>query len=146
MVADLKRLYSAGDEPVVVVFDVFIPPNADIDMLVLKRDALIVVEMKRCEKAVRGGVNGAWEIVDGRVPPAELKGGSFGNPFLQVQEYSGNILRTERDGSWKSSRLRRFVFATPRRPGSTALLPLTRKFILTPTLVMSRRGGCASRV
>lgn len=85
VVADLKRLYFAGDDPVVIAFDVWFT-GADIDMLVLKHDALIIVELKHCASKIRGGVNGDWEIV-GSVPRATLKGGTFDNPFLQIQHY-----------------------------------------------------------
>jgi hypothetical protein len=84
--ADLKRIYSASDEPVVVAFDVWFP-GADTDMLVLKHDALIVVEMKHCAEIIRGSVNGDWEIIDGSGPPATLEGGTFENPFQQIQSY-----------------------------------------------------------
>lgn len=61
----------------------FFCEGEEIDVAVVKRNAVIVVELKECAAPVAGGPNGEWRIEGGRV----LNEGRRHNPYQQVRRY-----------------------------------------------------------
>ena len=55
----------------------------EIDLAVVKRNAVIVVELKECDAPVVGGPNGDWRIEGGGI----LNAGRRHNPYQQVRKY-----------------------------------------------------------
>ncbi|MEP6716148.1 MAG: nuclease-related domain-containing protein [Terriglobia bacterium] len=64
--------------PVIVVFNVFCN-GKPLDLLILKPDAILVVDFKECSSPLRASENGNWQILTG--------GELLGNPFRQVRDY-----------------------------------------------------------
>ncbi len=63
-----------------------------IDLAVIKKDGLAVIELKQVGGPVFGGENGDWTIRDGD-REIILKGGSKGNPYNQVIDYRISFLK-----------------------------------------------------
>ena len=63
--------------------------DASVDLAVLKADALIVVDLKTANGAVKGGANGPWTFSDPSGVVVEMnKGrGRNKNPFIQMRNY-----------------------------------------------------------
>ena len=61
----------------------FFCEGEEIDLAVVKRNAVIVIELKECDAAVIGGPNGDWRIKGGGV----LNEGRRHNPYQQVRKY-----------------------------------------------------------
>jgi hypothetical protein len=61
----------------------FFCEGEEIDLVVVKRNAVIVIELKECDAAVIGGPNGDWRISGGGV----LNEGRRHNPYQQVRKY-----------------------------------------------------------
>ena len=63
--------------------------DAPVDLAVLKADALIVVDLKTANGAVKGGANGPWKFSDASGFDVEMnKGrGRNKNPFIQMRNY-----------------------------------------------------------
>ncbi len=77
----IKTFYShfgAQNEPLFTIFNVSVN-GADIDVLVLKHDALIILELKECSQPVHATENGLWKIMTG--------GALQSNPFKQVRDF-----------------------------------------------------------
>jgi len=61
----------------------FFCEGEEIDLAVVKRNAVIVVELKECDAPVVGGPNGDWRIRGGGI----LNEGRRHNPYQQVRQY-----------------------------------------------------------
>jgi len=61
----------------------FFCEGEEIDLAVVKRNAVIVVELKECDAPVMGGPNGDWRIQGGGI----LNEGRRHNPYQQVRKY-----------------------------------------------------------
>lgn len=61
----------------------FFCEGEEIDLAVVKRNAVIVVELKECAAPVTGGPNGEWRIEGG----GTLNEGRRHNPYQQVRKY-----------------------------------------------------------
>lgn len=95
--AELRRqltlTYGASDEFCCLALNVHCN-GEDLDGLILKRNAVIVVEFKECGSPVNGGINGEWII-----------GGSGGgvlnegrrNPFQQMRAYRFAVMNHMKD-------------------------------------------------
>jgi len=83
--------YANDTQPIFVIFDFYC--GSDLDLAVLKPDAILVGELKECSTPIEGAVNGSWVIRDGSVPPTVLKGGHHGNPFEQAKQYRYDLIR-----------------------------------------------------
>ncbi len=74
--------FKDSSEPIFLAFNVFCH-GKEFDLLVLKRDAVIVVDLKNCDKPIIATENGPWRIRDGGL----LRGGAAENPFRQIADY-----------------------------------------------------------
>src|ERR1017187_4173239 len=63
--------------PVFVVFNFFCN-GEDFDLLILKPDAILVVDLKECDKPITATEVGPWQILTG--------GSLHGNPSQQVRK------------------------------------------------------------
>jgi hypothetical protein len=61
----------------------FFCEGEEIDLAVVKKKAVIIIELKECDAAVIGGPNGAWRIQGDGV----LNEGRRHNPYQQVRKY-----------------------------------------------------------
>ena len=57
-----------------------------IDLVILKRDAIFILELKHCDGRVFGGVNGAWTVVS-KAGSTKLLNSGRKNPYNQVISY-----------------------------------------------------------
>ncbi len=57
-----------------------------IDLVILKRDAIFILELKHCDGRVFGGVNGTWTVVSKAGSTKQLNSGRK-NPYNQVISY-----------------------------------------------------------
>jgi len=83
--------------------------GADIDLAVIKKNAVIIVELKECDAPVVGGPNGAWRIQGGGV----LNEGRRFNPYQQVRKYRYtlmNYLNLHRSEFLAAQKARRISF------------------------------------
>ena len=87
----LHQAFAGSDDFVAAVFDFSF--GVDVDLAIFKHNAIVVVELKECNKPIAGGENGQWSIVNGAGPAAVLKGGRKANPFQQVKEYRYELIR-----------------------------------------------------
>jgi hypothetical protein len=79
---DMQDRFGQSDDLYLVLVNYFIG-GRQIDLTVLKRDAVIVIELKECTDPFRATENGAWlTIPDGRVV-----GTGRQNPFQQARDY-----------------------------------------------------------
>ena len=70
----------------------FIINNQFIDLAILKRNAVIVIEVKEVGGRVIGSENGPWMVRELGAKKVPLKGGGHGNPFLQVRKYHQTMI------------------------------------------------------
>ena len=79
----LQAAFAQSEETIFALFNVAITGKdltaADMDLLILKRDAIIIVDFKECGLPVTATENGAWQISSG--------GRLNGNPFQQVRHF-----------------------------------------------------------
>jgi hypothetical protein len=61
----------------------FFCDGADIDLAVIKKNAVIIIDLKECDAPVMGGPNGDWRIQGGGI----LNEGRRLNPYQQVRKY-----------------------------------------------------------
>src|SRR3712207_2500502 len=61
-----------------------------IDLVILKRDAIFILELKHCDGQVFGGVNGTWRVVSKNGSSKQLNPGRK-NPYNQVISYFYNF-------------------------------------------------------
>jgi hypothetical protein len=61
-----------------------------IDLVILKRDAIFILELKHCDGKVYGGVNGTWRVVSKNGSVKQLNPGRK-NPYNQVISYFYNF-------------------------------------------------------
>ncbi len=61
-----------------------------IDLVILKRDAIFILELKHCDGQVFGGVNGTWRVVSKNGSVKQLNPGRK-NPYNQVISYFYNF-------------------------------------------------------
>lgn len=95
----LYKWLKPADEPYWLLTNFEIPPQ--VDLLVIKRDGLFLVELKHCEGGrVIGSLNGDWKILDekGRVLDI-LNRGMAENPYQQLI-YQYHKLRDLLHRSW----------------------------------------------
>jgi DNA replication ATP-dependent helicase Dna2 len=83
---NMVSVYGADDE-LYAVFANFMVNSSPIDLAVIKRDRIFLVELKEAGGPIAGGENGRWMITADGKPVAEIKGGSHGNPYRQSQDY-----------------------------------------------------------
>ena len=83
--------------------------GADIDLTIIKKNAVIILELKECDAPVTGGPNGNWQINggtmlnEGRLNPGSEPSGSLGalklgkRPTLHHNPVShGNMISDDR--------------------------------------------------
>jgi hypothetical protein len=70
------------DRELYLVLANFYCDGADIDLAVVKKRAVIVVELKECDRPVAGGPNGDWRVQGGGILNVGRR-----NPFQQVRHY-----------------------------------------------------------
>ena len=61
----------------------FFCEGEEIDLAVVKKNAIIVIELKECEAPVVGGPNGDWRIRGGGI----INEGRRRNPYQKVRQY-----------------------------------------------------------
>lgn len=79
------------DECVYHVLCNFFVDGYQVDVAVIKPDAIIVCELKDVGGPVFGGENGQWYVQDAQ-GKQELRGGRFPNPYLQARRLRAAVL------------------------------------------------------
>jgi len=128
-----------GDDPNrYLVLSNFIINNKSVDLAVLKRNAIIVIELKEVGARVVGGENGPWMIGEPGEKKVQLRGGGHGNPFIQVRTYrqtmidflfenQGRFLRPRAGKRPALQHVAAFIALSPHIPeGSEITLPKLR--------------------
>src|ERR1700693_5872984 len=77
LVKSLPIHIAGKTEPIVAAFN-FTIDGAEIDLLILKRDSIIIIDFKECGGPVHATKNGEWRFRDG--------GSTNGNPYRQIRE------------------------------------------------------------
>jgi hypothetical protein len=93
-VNDLESCLGNTDTLYVVLADYYID-GRQVDLTVLKRDAIITIELKECREPFEASENGDW-----LTPSAHLIGTQDLNPFQQVRQYRNkwfNLLKRNKD-------------------------------------------------
>jgi hypothetical protein len=85
LIESFHHAFGQYDGLVAAVFD--FSCGQDLDLAVIKRDAITVVELKQCSAPIIGGENGEWRVMGANDGVAVLKGGRHGNPFHQAKAY-----------------------------------------------------------
>lgn len=81
LLSQLVEHFGEADEFVCLLAN-FYCNGADIDLVVIKERAVILIELKECDQAVFGNLNGEWRIQNGAI----LNQGRL-NPYQQVRQY-----------------------------------------------------------
>ncbi len=76
----LAAMWSERDEPLHLLGNFFVD-GRDVDALIIRRNAIIVIDFKDYGGALQFSENGRWKI-EGR----EVRGGSKTNPYHQIRE------------------------------------------------------------
>ncbi len=76
----LANIWSERDEPLHLLGNFFVD-GRDVDALIIKRNAIIVVDFKDYGGTLQFSENGRWRIDD-----IEVRGGSKTNPYHQIRE------------------------------------------------------------
>jgi len=79
---DMEFRFISEAKLYLVLMDYYIE-NRQIDLTVLKNDAIIPIELKQCHEPFLASENGDWYISNGY----NIVGSKDRNPFQQVQEY-----------------------------------------------------------
>ena len=81
-VDDMQARFGQSDDLYLVLANFFIG-GRQVDLTVLKRDAVIVIELKDCVDAFRATENGDWLTL----PDGKVIGTGQQNPFEQARDY-----------------------------------------------------------
>ena len=91
IVALARALDELSDLYVLLVnFNVF--DAGAVDLVVLKKNGIFVVDLKHCEGKVVGGINGDWKIVNPQGDVVKVLNEGRQNPYDQVMRYRYGLL------------------------------------------------------
>ena len=79
--ADMEFRFGESDALHLVLADYYID-GRQVDLTILKRDAITVVELKECNAPFKATENGTWET-----PNGHILGTQDFNPYQQIQQY-----------------------------------------------------------
>jgi hypothetical protein len=79
---DMQSRYGQSKQLYLVLANYFLD-SRQIDLTVLKHDAIVVIELKECAAPLLAAENGAWTTI----PDGVVIGTSNQNPFEQVRDY-----------------------------------------------------------
>ena len=85
----LEHLYGRSEEFCFLVLN-FHCSGEDLDALVLKKRAILIIDFKECNKPVVGSVNGNWHI---KGDTAAILNEGRRNPYQQVRDYRYALMR-----------------------------------------------------
>jgi len=77
----MEAMYGSSKDYYFVLVNYFVGSN-QVDLTILKRDAIIVVELKKCHEPFVATLNGDWQT-----PSGQVVGTGTRNPFEQVWDY-----------------------------------------------------------
>lgn len=75
------QVYAPRPEPLYILSNFYLA-GRQIDLTLIKSDAILVVELKDCAEPFRASENGAWPILDSR----SALGTGAKNPYQQIKE------------------------------------------------------------
>jgi len=84
----LARALKPLNELYVMMVNFNVPDSGNIDLAVIKQDGIFVIELKHCEGAVIGGINGNWTIVNS----VKILNEGRRNPYNQVLQYRYGLM------------------------------------------------------
>lgn len=96
-----------------------------IDLVILKEDAIFVIELKHCDGKIFGGVNGSWFIESANGVRKRLNPGRR-NPYNQVISYYYSLINFLNE--------HRSDFLSPNRASSIDFRTCRRVVVIAPTL------------
>jgi len=76
-----------SDEDLYLILANFQLNSNPIDLAVIKRNRVFVIDLKEVGGSVSGSDNGSWTVASQGNSQVELKGGSHGSPYFQVKNY-----------------------------------------------------------
>lgn len=80
--AAMESRFGGSKEPYFVLVNFFVD-DAQLDLCVLKKDAIIVIELKECLEPFKATRNDSWQTIPNEKPVGNVKR----NPFMQVRDY-----------------------------------------------------------
>ena len=83
----LARALEPLNELYILLVNFNVPDSGNVDLAVIKQDGIFVIELKHCEDAIIGGINGDWTIVDSQGSVVKILNEGRRNPYNQVQQY-----------------------------------------------------------
>jgi hypothetical protein len=95
--------------------------GADVDLAVIKKNAVIVIDLKECDAPVTGGPNGDWRVQDGGV----LNEGRP-NPYQQVRKYRYTLMNY--------LNLHRYDFLDKQKAGQVSFEHVSALVVFSPTM------------
>ena len=83
---NMLEFFRDDPEPYWVLGNLTIP-GAPIDLAVIKRNGIVIMELKDLDKPVRGGEEGVWYTRESDGTHRKIEAGQKKNPFQQVRSY-----------------------------------------------------------
>jgi hypothetical protein len=80
---EFEKIYSTYPETIVLLGNIVIEGKELMDAIVIKKDAVIIIDFKDGGGNIKFEEKDAWVRKDG----SEIKGGSYTNPYLQMRYY-----------------------------------------------------------
>ena len=96
LLRELENQFGGTEETIYLFANVWIGSNP-IDLIILKQDAIIVVELKQFSEPFTATQNGPWLSDSGSM----VRAGRFQNPFQQVSSYRGTFIEYLRKNQHK---------------------------------------------
>ena len=88
----LARALEPLNELCIMLVSFNVPDSGNIDLAIIKQDGIFVIELKHCESAVIGGINGDWRIVDSQGNLVKILNEGRRNPYNQVLQYRYGLM------------------------------------------------------
>ncbi|MFL5800671.1 MAG: nuclease-related domain-containing protein [Roseiflexaceae bacterium] len=96
-----------------------------VDLVLLKQDAIFIIELKHCDGRVFGGVNGPWFVEGANGERKRLNPGRK-NPYNQVISYYYSLINFLND--------HRVEFLSPQKASSVDFRTCKRVVVIAPTI------------
>ena len=111
----------ADDSELYLLMANFYCDGEEIDLALIKKRAVIILELKECETAVTGSPNGEWRTQDGHTLNAGRR-----NPFQQVRQYRYTLMNY--------MQLHRYEFLNQQKAGQVSFEHISGLVVFSPVL------------
>lgn len=122
----------ADDSELYLLMANFYCEGEEIDLALIKKRAVIILELKECGTAVSGAPNGEWRTQDGHTLNIGRR-----NPFQQVRQYRYTLMNY--------MQLHRYDFLDQQKAGQVSFEHISGLVVFSPTLSPASRIEIAKR-